>query len=93
MQQTMMMAGMTAAAVMGPMAIKIIALMAVKALLLSKIALVLSGLMVLKKIVSQSSNQDSDHSSHSGWGRSIKLVEPTATSATAQNMAFSAQLK
>lgn len=46
-----MMAGMTAAAVMGPMALKIIALISVKALLISKIALVLSGILVLKKLV------------------------------------------
>lgn len=51
MQQAIMMAGMTAAAVMGPMALKIIALISVKALLISKIALVLSGIMVLKKLM------------------------------------------
>ncbi|XP_060858096.1 uncharacterized protein LOC132935527 [Metopolophium dirhodum] len=50
MQQALMMAGMMAAGIMGPMALKIIALMAGKALLLSKIALLLSGLMMLKKL-------------------------------------------
>ncbi|KAL5236582.1 hypothetical protein ACI65C_003992 [Semiaphis heraclei] len=50
MQQAIMMAGMMAAGVMGPMAMKIIALMAGKALLLSKIALLLSGMMMLKKL-------------------------------------------
>ncbi|XP_025195708.1 uncharacterized protein LOC112594909 [Melanaphis sacchari] len=53
MKQAMMMAGMMMAGVMGPMALKIIALMAGKALLLSKIALLLSGIMVLKKLMMQ----------------------------------------
>jgi len=50
MQQAIMMAGMMAAGVMGPMAMKMIALMAGKALLLSKIALLLSGMMMLNKL-------------------------------------------
>ncbi|XP_015367850.1 PREDICTED: uncharacterized protein LOC107164511 [Diuraphis noxia] len=49
-QQAIMIAAMMAASVIGPMAIKIIILMAGKALLLSKIALLLSGMMMLKKL-------------------------------------------
>ncbi|XP_027844277.2 uncharacterized protein LOC114125004 [Aphis gossypii] len=80
MQQAMMMAGMMAAGVMGPMALKIIALMAGKALLVSKIALVLSGIIALKKLFQpqQSSGGGGGHehiveSAPSGhhYGRSI----------------------
>ncbi|KAF0761963.1 Uncharacterized protein FWK35_00021949 [Aphis craccivora] len=77
-QQAMMMAGMMAAGVMGPMALKIIALMAGKALLVSKIALVLSGIIALKKLFQpqQSSGGGHEHvveSAPSGhhYGRSI----------------------
>lgn len=71
--QAMMMAGMMAAAVMGPMAFKIIALMAGKALLLSKIALVLSGIIALKKLVQpQQSSHETESVSHH-YGRSMQL--------------------
>jgi len=86
MQQAMMMAGMMAAAVMGPMALKIIALMAGKALLISKIALVLSGIIALKKLLqpqqSGGGGHESDSVSHH-YGRSMKL--------DAHDMAYSAQ--
>ncbi|XP_015367859.1 PREDICTED: uncharacterized protein LOC107164520 [Diuraphis noxia] len=85
MQQAMMMAGMTAAAVMGPMALKIIALIAVKALLISKIALVLSGIVVLKKLM-QSQQGGGGHETESPshhHGRSMQL------DAGAHHMAYS----
>lgn len=87
MQQAMMMAGMTAAAVMGPMALKIIALIAVKALLISKIALVLSGIMVLKKLM-QSQQGGGGHETESPshhYGRSMQL------DGAAHYMAYSGQ--
>lgn len=86
MQQAMMMAGMTAAAVMGPMALKIIALIAVKALLLSKIALVLSGIMVLKKLMQlqQGGGHETESPSHH-YGRSMQLE------GAAHHMAYSSQ--
>lgn len=86
MQQAMMMAGMTAAAVMGPMALKIIALIAVKALLISKIALVLSGIMVLKKLMQpqQGGGHETESSSHH-YGRSMQLES------AAHHMAYSSQ--
>ncbi|VVC37910.1 Protein of unknown function DUF1676 [Cinara cedri] len=50
MQQAIMMAGMTAVAVLGPMAFSFVAMLAGKALLVSKIALVVSGILALKKL-------------------------------------------
>lgn len=47
------MASMVAAAVMGPMAFSVISFIAIKALLVSKIALILSGIMTIKKLMSQ----------------------------------------
>ncbi|VVC37917.1 Protein of unknown function DUF1676 [Cinara cedri] len=72
-QQAMMMAGMMAAAVMGPMAFKIVALMAGKALLISKIALVLSGIIALKKLLQpQQGGHETESVSHH-YGRSLNL--------------------
>lgn len=83
MQQAMMMAGMMAAAVMGPMAFKIIALMAGKALLISKIALVLSGIIALKKLLQpQHGGHETETVSHH-YGRSLQL--------DAHDMAYSGQ--
>lgn len=83
MHQAMMMAGMMAAAVMGPMAFKLIALMAGKALLLSKIALVLSGIIALKKLIQpQQSGHETESVSHH-YGRSMRPE--------ANDMAFSGQ--
>lgn len=78
MQQAMMMAGMTAVAVMGPMALKVIALIAVKALLISKIALLLSAITVLKKLMQSQKNSGSSHHetevvSEHHHGRSMRL--------------------
>jgi len=86
MQQAIMMAGMTAAAVMGPMALKIIALIAVKALLISKIALVLSGIMVLKKLMQpQQGGGGHETESPHHYGRSMQLE------GAAHHMAYSGQ--
>ncbi|KAE9528881.1 hypothetical protein AGLY_012456 [Aphis glycines] len=83
MQQAMMMAGMMAAAVMGPMAFKMLALIAGKALLLSKIALVLSGIIALKKLLQpQQGGHESESVSHH-YGRSLQLE--------AHDVAYSAQ--
>lgn len=96
MQQAFMMAGMMLAAVMGPMAFKVIALLAGKALVLSKIALVLSAIIALKKLMHPQQNQEIEHVSHvshSGWGRNIKLDDTSDASTAAQKMAYSAQQK
>lgn len=50
LQHALMMAVMTAVSILGPLTSKTIALIAGKALLVSKIALVLSGLLALKKL-------------------------------------------
>lgn len=81
MQQALMMAGMMAAAVMGPMALKIIMLMAGKALLLSKIALVLSGIIALKKLLQPQQGGHESESHH--YSRSLQL--------DAHDMAYSGQ--
>jgi len=88
MQQAMMMAGMTAAAVMGPMALKIIALIAVKALLISKIALVLSGFLALKKLLQsqQGGGHETESPSHH-YSRSMQLESAP------HHMAYSSQNK
>lgn len=84
MQQVMMMAGMTAAAVMGPMAMKMMMMMAGKALLLSKIALVLSAITAIKKLfMSQKGGQESESHPPEHWGRSMQL--------DANDMAYSGQ--
>uniref|UniRef100_A0A2S2NPA5 Uncharacterized protein n=1 Tax=Schizaphis graminum TaxID=13262 RepID=A0A2S2NPA5_SCHGA len=83
MQQAMMMAGMMAAAVMGPMAFKILALIAGKALLLSKIALVLSGIIALKKLLQPQQGGHESESSHH-YGRSMQQLE-------AHDVAYSGQ--
>lgn len=73
MQQAIMMAGMMAAAIMGPMAFKVVALMAGKALLISKIALILSGIVALKKLLQpQQSGHETEAVSHH-YGRNINL--------------------
>lgn len=84
MQQAMMMAGMMAAAVMGPMAFKMLALIAGKALLLSKIALMLSGIIALKKLLQpQQGGHETESVSHH-YGRSLRPLE-------AHGMAYSGQ--
>lgn len=86
MQMAMMMAGMTAVAVMGPLTFSFIALLAAKALLISKIALIMSGIVALKKLLQpQHSGHEAEAvqvSSHH-YGRTLNL--------DAQDMAYSGQ--
>lgn len=51
MMQAVMMAGTMAVAVLGPLSIKFIALLAAKALLIGKIALLLAGILSFKSIL------------------------------------------
>lgn len=88
MKHAMMMAGMMAAAVMGPMAMKLTSLIAIKALVVSKIALVLSGIMAIKKLMSSQQQKPSSHESESSssygpYGRSMQF--------DAHDLAYSAQ--
>ncbi|VVC37916.1 Protein of unknown function DUF1676 [Cinara cedri] len=88
-QMAIMMAGMTAVAVMGPMAFGFIAMLAAKALLISKIALVLSGIIALKKLLQpQQGGHETEAvqvSSSHHYGRSMNL--------DAHDMAYSGQLQ
>lgn len=86
LQQALMLAGMTVAAMMGPMALKILALIAGKALLISKIALVLSGLIALKKLVQpeQNGHKISHETVSYHHGRNVRTDET-------QDVAYSAQ--
>ncbi|XP_044019090.1 uncharacterized protein LOC122859522 [Aphidius gifuensis] len=98
----MMMMGMAMKmAAMIPIAMGVLFLLAGKALIISKIALVLSMIMGLKKLLAQKQGGDSHggwQSSGSGggggWDRSIKDVPVTPTEKTkvpAQSLAYSAQ--
>lgn len=74
-----------------PLALGALALLAGKALIVSKLALVLAGIIGLKKLLTGSSNtaHDAGHEVHlgsghgSGWGRSYEKEQ-------AQNLAYSA---
>lgn len=72
-----------------PLALGALALLAGKALIVSKLALVLAGIIGLKKLLSGSGGHESGHEvvvagGHgSGWGRSYEKQE-------AQNLAYSA---
>lgn len=96
MKKAMMMLGMMTAAVMGPMMLKMTSLIAIKALVAGKIALVLSLIMLVKKLMSQKQGGGgSSHSSSSSWenesepssygpyGRSLQV--------DTHNMAYSGQ--
>ncbi|XP_015114414.1 uncharacterized protein LOC107039361 [Diachasma alloeum] len=100
----MMMMGMTMKmAALVPIAMGVLFLLAGKALIISKIALVLSMIIGLKKLLSQ--KQGGGHDSHGGWqsgggggggwDRSLKdvpRVQPNdVTDGYAQNLAYSAQ--
>lgn len=73
-----------------PVFLGIIAFAAIKGLMLAKAALVASGLVLLKKLLSKGDHHESyevvahphhdEHHSHGGWGRS----------SDAQNLAYSA---
>lgn len=59
MQHAMIIAGIMTAGMLGPMLLKIIAIIAGKALMLSKIAILLSGILLLKKAMqSQQSHNE-----------------------------------
>lgn len=72
-----------------PLALGALALLAGKALIVSKLALVLAAIIGIKKLLSGSGGHDSGHvevisgGSHSGWGRAYNKEE-------AQNLAYSA---
>uniref|UniRef100_A0A6P7FQ82 Uncharacterized protein LOC114332897 n=1 Tax=Diabrotica virgifera virgifera TaxID=50390 RepID=A0A6P7FQ82_DIAVI len=71
-----------------PLALGALALLAGKALIVSKLALVLAGIIGLKKLLSGHGGSDNGHvevysAGHSGWGRSYNKEE-------AQNMAYQA---
>lgn len=73
-----------------PLALGALALLAGKALIVAKLALVLAGIIGLKKLLSGSGGHDSGHevvvasSGHgSGWGRSLDKEQ-------AQNLAYNA---
>ncbi|XP_056635950.1 uncharacterized protein LOC130444696 [Diorhabda sublineata] len=71
-----------------PLALGALALLAGKALIVSKLALVLAGIIGLKKLLSGNSGGDNGHvevysAGHSGWGRSYNKEE-------AQNLAYQA---
>lgn len=92
MKKAMMMIGMMAVAVMGPLMMKMTGLLAMKALIVGKIALVLSLIMLIKKLMSQKqggggggghSSSYEHESEPAPYGRSLLL--------DAHNMAYSGQ--
>ncbi|XP_017752349.1 PREDICTED: uncharacterized protein LOC108545313 [Eufriesea mexicana] len=97
----MMMMGMAMKmAALIPIALGVLFLLAGKALIISKIALVLSLIIGLKKLLSQKSSHDHGgwQQSGGGWDRSLKnVLSSTETSTTeltreyAQNLAYSAR--
>ncbi|XP_031847315.1 DUF1676 domain-containing protein Osi12 [Nomia melanderi] len=97
----MMMMGMAMKmAALIPIALGVLFLLAGKALIISKIALVLSLIIGLKKLLSQKQSHDHggwQQSGGGGWDRSLKAVSeamPSTTEAAqkyAQNLAYSAR--
>lgn len=63
-------AALTAAIILGPIVIKSIALIAGKALLISKIAIVIAGTIALKKLATQPAHHETETVSHH-YGRSL----------------------
>lgn len=78
MKQAIMIASIMAVAVIGPVVLSIITLIAVKALVISKIALVLSSFMAIKKFLSQ--RQKNSHE-----------IEPVVAHHYARTMKFNSQ--
>ncbi|KAI4495823.1 hypothetical protein M0802_008446 [Mischocyttarus mexicanus] len=95
----MMMMGMAMKmAAMVPMAMGVLFLLAGKALIISKIALVLSMIIGLKKLLSQKQGGDSHggwQQSGGGWDRSLKDVSEVteADRQYAHNLAYSARIQ
>lgn len=93
----------------GGLAFKALALLVGKALLLSKIALLLAGIIGLKKLFSQQKHvtyevvahpHHSSHSDHghgdsysSGWARNYQGPMPTSGKPDAHELAYSAHVK
>ncbi|XP_076394738.1 DUF1676 domain-containing protein Osi12 [Megachile rotundata] len=96
MMGTMMMGVAMKMMLMIPLALGVLFLIAGKALIVSKIALVLSLIIGLKKLLSQ--KQSHDHGGWQqgggGWDRSLKIVAASTTQASrdyAHNLAYSAR--
>uniref|UniRef100_A0A8D9F6K5 Uncharacterized protein n=1 Tax=Cacopsylla melanoneura TaxID=428564 RepID=A0A8D9F6K5_9HEMI len=66
-------AAITAGAILGPIFLKSIALIAGKALIISKIAIVIAGTVALKKLLSQPQHHETETVSHH-YGRSLDIV-------------------
>ncbi|KAI5743258.1 hypothetical protein M8J77_016207 [Diaphorina citri] len=80
-------AAVTAGAILGPLFLKSIALIAGKALIISKIAIVIAGTIALKKLLSQPPHHETETVSHH-YGRSFD-VQPAP--AAAQEQAYRGQ--
>lgn len=80
-------AAVTAGAILGPLFLKSIALIAGKALIISKIAIVIAGTIALKKLLSQPQHHETETVSHH-YGRSFD-VQPAP--AAAQEQAYRGQ--
>ncbi|CAL7938071.1 unnamed protein product [Xylocopa violacea] len=102
MMGTMMMGIAMKLAALIPIALGVLFLLAGKALIISKIALVLSLIIGLKKLLSQKQGHDHGSWQHGGggWDRSLKNVLGNAQSSTteqtrvyAQNLAYSARIQ
>lgn len=91
MKKAMMMMGMMMVGVMGPLIMKKIGFLAIKALIVGKIALILAIIMLVKKLMSQ--KQESGGGGHSSGWESDSEPAPYARSLQldAHNMAYSGQ--
>lgn len=83
-------AALTAAIILGPIFIKSIALIAGKALLISKIAIVIAGTIALKKLASQPQHQETETVSHH-YGRSARSLVASSLTHQPQDLAFAGQ--
>lgn len=84
---------MTAMGLAGPMALKMIGMIAGKALILSKVALTIAGMIALKKLYSDDHHEEtsfqvhaaSEHNRRNSYAtRPIKSVAPATTAPIAQ---------
>ncbi|XP_069690377.1 uncharacterized protein [Periplaneta americana] len=85
----LMMGLAAAAATVGPIAFKSLAALAFKALVVAKVALVLSSLVALKKLTHHEGSSRSSEESPASWARSFS----EDTTEQAHKMAYSAQLQ
>ncbi|XP_018913041.2 uncharacterized protein [Bemisia tabaci] len=79
----LMMAAATAAAILGPLAFKSLAIIATKALVVSKIAIVIASIVAIKKLFSHP-HQESEVVSHH-YGRSLRHAPNTDAARLAYN--------